>query len=355
MNYFFYFIFAAALSLILTPMVKRLAVWLQCIDKPGRERKIHTKPMPLMGGLAVFVAVLLCAIGYALFGHWDFNAVPVRFGVGMALGGLVLMIGGYFDDRYELSAKQTWIFPATAALCVVLSGVGVGITFLTNPFGGIISLGYHPLGIPLSGIFVWLWIMGMTYTTKILDGLDGLASGIALIGGLVLFALSLTAKINQPVTATLAIIFVGALLGYLVYAFHPASIFLGEGGSTFVGFFLAVLSVLSGAKIATAVLVMGIPILDVAWAIVRRIWRGQSPFTADRQHLHFLLLDAGMTQKQAVLFLYAVSAAFGFIAVFLQSLGKLVALFLLIGVMIGILGVLARVYTKHKASLVKVD
>lgn len=311
--------------------------------------------MPLMGGLAVFGTVAVGAAMYGLFGGWNFTAVPVRFAFGMGLGGLLLMIGGYLDDRYELSAKQTWIFPALAALCVVLSGVGVGITFLTNPLGGVISLQHQVLGIPLSGIFVWVWIMGMTYTTKILDGLDGLAAGIALIGGLVLFSLSLTTRINQPVTATLAIIFVGALCGYLVYAFNPASIFLGEGGSTFVGFFLAVLSVLSGAKIATAVLVMGIPILDVAWAIIRRLWQGQSPFTADRRHLHFLLLDAGMTQKQAVVFLYGVSAAFGFIAVFLQSLGKLVALFLLIGLMIGILGVLTRVYTKHKASLVKVD
>jgi UDP-GlcNAc:undecaprenyl-phosphate GlcNAc-1-phosphate transferase len=259
------------------------------------------------------------------------------------------------DDRYELSAKQTWIFPALAALCVVWSGVGVGITFLTNPLGGVISLQHHVLGVPLSGIFVWVWIMGMTYTTKILDGLDGLTAGIALIGGLVLFSLSLTARINQPIIATLAVVFVGALCGYLVYAFNPASIFLGEGGSTFVGFFLAVLAVLSGAKIATAVLVMGIPILDVAWAIVRRLWQGQSPFTADRRHLHFLLLDAGMSQKQAVLFLYGVSAAFGFIAVFLQSLGKLVALFLLIGVMISILGVLARVYSKHKSSLINMN
>lgn len=355
MNYFLYFIFAAAASLMLTPMVKRLAVWLRCIDSPGRERKIHTKPMPLMGGLAVFGTVVVCAVGYGLFGDWDFSVVPVRFVVGMGVGGLLLMLGGYFDDRYELSAKQTWVFPALAAFCVVWSGVGVGITFLTNPLGGVLSLQYHVLGIPLSGIFAWAWIMGMTYTTKILDGLDGLAAGIALIGGLVLFSLSLTTRINQPVTATLAIIFVGSLFGYLVYAFHPASIFLGEGGSTFVGFFLAALSILSGAKIATAVLVMGIPILDVAWAILRRLWRRQSPFSADRRHLHFLLLDAGMSQKQAVIFLYTVSAAFGFIAVFLQSLGKLLALFMLVGVMIAILGILTRVYTKHKASLVKVD
>lgn len=350
MGYIFYFILAAATALLLTPVVKRLAVRWKCVDKPGRERKIHTKPMPLMGGLAVFGSVLSVGIVYACLGAWDFAIVPIRFAIGMAVAGLMLMIGGYLDDRYELSAKQTWVFPALASFVVVYSGIGVGITFLTNPLGGTISLKHQLLGMPLSGLFAWVWIMGMTYTTKILDGLDGLASGISLIGGLVLFSLSLTDKINQPVTATLAIIFVGALTGYLVYAFNPASIFLGEGGSTFVGFFLAVLSVLSGAKIATAVLVMGIPILDVAWAIVRRVAQGKSPFSADRKHLHFLLLDAGMTQKQAVLFLYGVSAAFGFIAVFLQSLGKLLALFLLIGTMIATLGILARVYTRRAKS-----
>ncbi|MBL8031639.1 MAG: glycosyltransferase family 4 protein, partial [Candidatus Doudnabacteria bacterium] len=197
MNYLLYFILAAALSLAFTPLAKRVAVRLRCVDKPGRERKIHTKPMPLMGGLAVFGTVAVGAAMYGLFGGWNFTAVPVRFAFGMGLGGLLLMIGGYLDDRYELSAKQTWIFPALAALCVVLSGVGVGITFLTNPLGGVISLQHQVLGIPLSGIFVWVWIMGMTYTTKILDGLDGLAAGIALIGGLVLFSLSLTTRINQ--------------------------------------------------------------------------------------------------------------------------------------------------------------
>jgi UDP-N-acetylmuramyl pentapeptide phosphotransferase/UDP-N-acetylglucosamine-1-phosphate transferase len=193
-------------------------------------------------------------------------------------------------------------------------------------------------------------MMGMTYTTKLLDGLDGLAAGVSLIGGLVMFALSLTAKINQPVTATLAIIFVGALFGYLLYAFNPASIFLGEEGSTFLGFFLAVLSVLTGAKIATAVLVMGIPILDVAWAILRRLLRGRSPFSADREHLHFLLLDAGLSQRRAVLVYYTLAAVFGFFAVFLQSMGKLLALFLLLAVMIGLAGALASAFRKKRLS-----
>ena len=134
-------------------------------------------------------------------------------------------------------------------------------------------------------------------------------------------------------TKSLAIIFAGTCLGYLLYAFHPAKIFLGESGSTFLGFALGVFSVILGAKIATALLVMGIPILDVAWVIVRRLWYKHSPFSGDRQHLHFKLLDIGLSQKQAVLVLYGISAIFGGVAVFFQSLGKLIGLVILLCVM----------------------
>jgi UDP-GlcNAc:undecaprenyl-phosphate GlcNAc-1-phosphate transferase len=302
----------------------------------------------MLGGLVIIATVLLGGAIYAFSGHWDFAVVPQSFVFGMLGGMLILIVGGFLDDKYDLPAKVSFLFPALAALVVILSGVGVGITTLTNPFGGSISLDFGIVGIPASGIFVWIWLMGMTYTTKLLDGLDGLAAGVSLIGGLVMFALSVTDKINQPITATLAILFVGALAGYLIYAFHPASIFLGEVGSTFLGFFLAVLAVLSGAKIATAVLVMGIPMLDVAWAILRRLIRGRSPFSADREHLHFLLLDAGLTQRQAVLVFYTLAALFGFIAVFLQSLGKLIALFLMLAIMIGIVGSLASLYRRKK-------
>jgi UDP-GlcNAc:undecaprenyl-phosphate GlcNAc-1-phosphate transferase len=212
----------------------------------------------------------------------------------------------------------------------------VGIKQLSNPFGAPINLDFALLGIPFSAIFIWAWMMGMIFTTKFLDGLDGLCAGISLIGGLTLFALSLLPHINQPVTATLAIIFSGALFGYLFFAFNPASIFLGESGSTFVGFMLGVLSVISGGKIATALLVMGIPILDVAWVIVRRLWYRTSPFRADRKHLHFRLLDLGFTQRQAVLILYTISAMFGFTAIFLQSWGKLIALIILFCLMLAI-------------------
>lgn len=350
MHYLLFFIAAAIVALVATPVVKRFATRFGLVDAPGLARKIHVKPVPRFGGGAVFVGVILVALGYALFGQWDFHVVPVRFAVGIFLGSLVLMLGGALDDKYNLPAKITWLFPGLAAAMVIASGVGVGITSLANPFGGRVSLAHTLLGLPLAVIFIWLWIMGMTYTTKLLDGLDGLAAGVSLIGGLVMFSLSLTDKINQPVTATLAIIFVGALAGYLVYAFNPASIFLGEGGSTFLGFFLAVLSVLTGAKIATAVLVMGIPMLDVGWAVLRRMLRGRSPFSADREHLHFLLLDAGLSQRQAVLIYYALAAIFGFIAVSLQSMGKLLALFILLAVMIGIIGALASLYRKKQQA-----
>lgn len=345
--YLFYFILAAILSLSITPLVKRLAIRIGCVDVPNHPRKIHEKPMPMLGGLAVFIAFACAVLAYVIFGHPDWSLVPLRYFWGVLGGGLVLMIGGALDDRYALRARYSVIFPVVATTLVVLAGVGSNIGYITNPLGGTFNLQFPILGIPASIIFVWVWIMGMVYTTKILDGLDGLASGISLIGGLTLFFLSLTAKVNQPTTATLAIIFVGALAGYLVYAFNPASIFLGESGSTFLGFLLGVLSVLSGAKIATALLVMGIPILDVAWAITRRVLSGRSPFSADRQHLHFRLLDIGFSQRQTVLLLYGLSAAFGFTAVFLQSLGKLIALIILFFVTIGLIMALVLAYKRH--------
>ncbi len=348
MLYLLYFVCSLILGLLITPQVKRLAVYFGCVDKPSLPRKIHSNPIPMLGGLSVFICSIVVIGVIILAGHWNLQVVPLRFLMAIMLGGVVLMVGGYLDDKFTLPAKVTWLFPALASLIIVSSGIGIGITTLTNPLGGSISLAGTILGLPLSGFFVWVWIMGMTYTTKLLDGLDGLAAGVALIGGLVMFVLSLTDKIDQPTTATLAIVFVGALAGYLFYAFNPASIFLGEGGSTFLGFFLAVLAVLTGAKIATAVLVMGIPIFDVIWAILRRIYRKTSPFKADREHLHHLLLDSGLNQRQSVLVFYALSAIFGFMAVFLQSMGKLLALGILLALMVGILGFLASFYKKKQ-------
>lgn len=341
MNYILFLLLAGLLAVVITPLVRKFASRFGYLDIPRPPRNLHKHPVAKLGGLAIYLAVVISIVVFWLTVGIDYNIVPAKFIWAIILGGAVLMVSSLIDDKYDLSAKYLIIFPTLAALIVVYSGIGVGITFLSNPFGAPIRLDFLVLGIPASGIFIFLWLMGMMFTTKFLDGLDGLVAGIGLIASLTLFALSLTARVNQPITATLAIILVGALVGYLFYAFNPASIFLGEGGSTIIGFFLGVFSVILGGKIATALLVMGIPILDVAWVIAQRIWHRKSPFMGDRLHLHFKLLDLGFSQKQTAWVLYAISAVFGFTAVFLQSMGKLVALLILFGLMAGlILGVI---------------
>ncbi len=335
-TYLAYGLYAFIIAAILTPVVRWFAHRVKAIDIPRPPRNLHSHIVAKLGGLAIFLAVGVSILLFVYSGGVDPFLVPFKFVWATLIGGLILMIGGFFDDKYDLPPYLLWIFPALAAFVVVWSGIGVGITAISNPFGNPIDLSFKVGGLPGSAIFIFLWMMGMMFTTKFLDGLDGLVAGIGLIAGLTLFALSLSENVQQPITASFAIILVGALAGYLIYAFHPASIFLGEGGSTLIGFLLGVLSVILGGKIATALLVMGIPILDVAWVILQRLWSRQSPFRGDRLHIHFRLIDLGFSQKQTALLLYALSAVFGFTAVFLQSMGKLVAL----GVLVAIMGTL---------------
>jgi UDP-N-acetylmuramyl pentapeptide phosphotransferase/UDP-N-acetylglucosamine-1-phosphate transferase len=173
------------------------------------------------------------------------------------------------------------------------------------------------------------------YTTKLLDGVDGLVSGLGLIGSLVIFLFTSTTQYSQPDIAVAALIFSGACLGFLVLNFNPAKIFLGEGGSLFIGYVLGVLAIISGGKIAIALLIMGLPILDVFWTIARRLLKGKNPFRfADRQHLHHRLLDLGLSPRQTVAVFYVFAAVFGLSGLFLQSRGKLLALIILLGLML---------------------
>jgi UDP-GlcNAc:undecaprenyl-phosphate GlcNAc-1-phosphate transferase len=349
MDYALFLVLAFLFASLFTPLVIKFANRFKFLDIPRPPRNLHSKPVAKLGGVAIFAAVTICVALFWLIGGINAEIIPPKFIIGVLFGGLILMIGGIIDDKYDLPAKYLWIFPVMAASAVVSVGVGVGIKFISNPFGNPISLNFAILGISGSGIFIFIWLLGMMFTTKFLDGLDGLVAGIGLIAGLTLFALSLTERVNQPITATLAIILVGSLAGYLIYAFHPAKVFIGEGGSTYVGFMLGVLSVILGGKIATALLVMGIPILDVAWVIAQRLYRRKSPFVGDRLHIHFRLMDLGFTQKQTVLILYAISAVFGFTAVFLQSMGKLVALGVMFALMAFLIAFVIRSYNR-KAS-----
>ncbi|MBU6447369.1 undecaprenyl/decaprenyl-phosphate alpha-N-acetylglucosaminyl 1-phosphate transferase [Patescibacteria group bacterium] len=349
MLYVLFFIIAFVVSLLAVPVVKKAAWRFKVLDMPNDPRKIHTRPIPFLGGFAIFISFFLTLLLYLKFFDHDFAVIPARFFWGMFIGASILMIGGFLDDKYSLKPRLQIISPVLAALAVVYSGIGVGITILSNPLGGHFNLAFSVFGISASAIFIFIFVLGMIYTTKFLDGMDGLASGISAIAGLTLFFLSLTPRISQSITASLAIIFTGAVVGFLVFNFNPASIFLGESGSTLLGFMLAVFSVLLGGKIATAILVMGIPILDVAWVIARRIWYGTSPFKADRKHLHFRLLDIGFSQRQTVLILYFIAAVFGVVTLFLQSLGKLIALLILIFVM-ACLAVASVVVYKEKTA-----
>lgn len=326
---------AFLISFIATFLVSRVAMRRKIIDFPDEERRFHKTPTPTLGGVAVYASFFLVTLFVGVLGNYLLGgSLPLRVLLGIWAGGLILMIGGYLDDRYRLPPAYSIIFPVLASLTVVFSGISA--VSIHNPFSGeIIQLnGLLIGGLPLvSAAIVFVWTLAMTYTTKLLDGMDGLVTGISAIGALVIFFLSLTPEVMQTPTAFLAITLAGSLLGFLILNFYPAKIFLGEGGSTFAGFMLGVLAIVSGGKIATALLVMGIPLLDTLWVILQRLFNRQSPFRGDRRHLHFRLLDLGFSEPQAVLFLYAISGFFGAAALFLQSLGKLVALLILIAVM----------------------
>jgi UDP-GlcNAc:undecaprenyl-phosphate GlcNAc-1-phosphate transferase len=308
---------AFLLSLIFTKLVMVLAVRLKIVDIPDAERKFHIGPVPLLGGLAIFAAFFL---GLLLFhGRLIVGILTYRHWLWFFAGACFLMIGGILDDKYNLKPGKQIVWPILAIACVLAGGIGIGK--ITNPLGGFL---YFSVG--TSAAFTVIWLLVMMYTTKLLDGLDGLVTGISSIGGLIIFLFTISSKYFQPDIAIAAIIFAAACFGFLVFNWYPAKIFLGEGGSLFLGYVLGVLSIISGGKIAIALLVLGLPLLDFVWTILRRAARGKNPFrSADRAHLHYRLLDLGIGQRKTVLIFYTFSLLFGLGALFLQSRGKILA------------------------------
>jgi UDP-GlcNAc:undecaprenyl-phosphate GlcNAc-1-phosphate transferase len=356
-DYLIIFIFTIFLSLFFTFSVKKIAIASGIIDKPDMERKRHKQATPLLGGLSIFLSffiVLYFSRDYVLAGdlepsHW----------LGVFIGAGFLMIGGLLDDKYNLNPSWQIIFPILAALAVAAGGVG--IEKITNPFGGFFY--FDIFKFPLiswtgkiyylaaaSNAFTVLWLAGMMYTTKLLDGLDGLVAGIITIGAFIIFLFTMTTKYYQPDMGLASLILAGACLGFLIFNWHPAKIFLGEGGSLFLGFILGVLAIISGGKIAIALLIIGIPIMDVIWTIIRRLLAGKNPFSfSDRQHLHFRLHDSGLGTKKTVLIYYCLSFFFGLSALFLQSQGKLLALGVLVLIMLAVV-ICFRYLDKNKQA-----
>lgn len=295
-----------------------MALRFQIVDKPNIERKIHSKPIPLMGGLAIFISFFL--VLFIFKEHLVAGDLNYHHWLGFFVGAIFLLIGGILDDKYNLAPIWQLIGPILAIIAVI--GGGVRIEEVSHPLGGFI-----PFSWGLSSLIIFIWLLGMIYTTKLLDGLDGLASGVSAIGALIIFLFTISTKYYQADLALASLAFFAVLLGFLVFNFNPAKIFLGESGSVLLGYILGVLAIISGGKIAIALLVLGLPVLDLLWTIIRRLWAGKNPFrSADRKHLHHRLLDLGLSQRKAVLFFYLVAAFFGFSALLLQSQGKLLAL-----------------------------
>jgi len=318
------------LSFILTPFIKKLAITTKVISIPKDARNIHKKPIPLLGGLGIYISFMLVII----FKPGALS--PAEKGI--LIGATFIIIGGFIDDVMEIKPWQKLLFQLAATLSLIY--YGVTITILTNPFfvgGSYVNIGL--LYIP----FTVIWIIGVTNAFNLIDGLDGLAAGIALISCLTIFIIAImNNRIAAAVfTATLS----GAILGFLPYNFNPASIFLGDTGSQLLGFLLAAISIEGAIKsaaafaIAVPILALGLPIYDTIFAMIRRKINGKPIMQADRGHLHHRLLDMGLTQRQAVIIMYLISAVLGGIAILAMQCNSRQSYFLLAIVMIVIISV----------------
>lgn len=312
-------VLAFGIPLAVTPLIRMLALRAGAVDKPG-ERKVHRRPVPCWGGLGIFLGFTTAVL---------FGVHLSREIIGMLLGGLVALAVGMIDDRRELSPWAKLAGEVAAALVAV--AFGVKIRFVTNPFGGLIGLGYFSIPLTI------LWIVAIANAINLVDGLDGLAAGVSAISAATVAVVSFGQR-EMPV-AVMAALLAAASLGFLPHNFHPARIFMKDAGAMFLGFMLASLSALGLTKSATAfslilpILILGIPIFDMLFAIVRRVLQRRPIFSPDRGHIHHRLLDLGLTQRRAVLLIYAVNLLLGGSAVLLTYLTTeqgLVMLFLLL-------------------------
>lgn len=328
-------VIAATFSYILLPVGRRLKL----VDDPSAaERKVHKKPTVLIGGFAIAFAIILMLVGAQIYTP---NLMPELSGLqwcALAIAAIIIFSVGYIDDRYTIPPSKQILGPIFAAAFVVIGGIT--ISKITNPAGGEFSFASIPV---ISAILTFVWLMGMMYSTKLLDGLDGLSTGLSGIGAVMIFALTQTNQYYEPRVGFIAIIFAGACFGFLILNFHPARAFLGEGGSLFMGFCLGILAIMSGSKIATTLLVMGLPVVDVARVIIMRRLSGHPIARGDSQHLHHLLLANGLSHRGAVLLYYACGAIFGVTALFLQSRGKIIMLAALT-----MFGVVAAFYLQNR-------
>jgi UDP-GlcNAc:undecaprenyl-phosphate GlcNAc-1-phosphate transferase len=338
------FLAAGLIALLLTPLVRELAIRHGLLDRPN-HRRVNERPVPRAGGLAVAAAFLLVGTTFALLdAGGDLVPRPLFMESGelvaLLAGGLLAGVVGGLDDWLDLRAR--WQLAGQVALAAFAAALGIGVGAINNPFGPgtIVFEGAFAAG------FTIVWIVGMMNAINFIDGLDGLSSGIAIIAAVTLGVISLTTQIGQPFIAVLCFGLAGALVGFLRWNFHPAAIFAGTSGVMFIGYTLALLSILGSAKVAIAVLVLAVPIIDAFWIIVRRVASGRSPFTPDRGHIHHRLLDLGLSHRQTVLLIYAICTALGLLALVLSGANQVYAF---LGVLVGF-GLVLLLLTRGEAE-----
>lgn len=347
-------LFAGAIAFLVsyfsTPLVIRFAKFINIVDDPNIDKhpkKIHKYPTPRGGGLAVYIGIVVATL---LFLPIDRHLSAILFGA------TLILILGILDDKYNIHPYKR--LAAQLFIAAIPISSGIGISFLTNPAGGIIDLSQPQISFSFLGqersvwlladVFALLWIIFMMNMLNMgAKGVDGQLPGVAAIGAFTIAALSLkfSADITQWPIIILAIIMGGAYLGFLPWNFYPQKIMPSYSGSTLAGYMLAVLSILSTTKVGTLIVVLGIPLADTGYSIVRRIARGKSPFWGDRGHLHHKLLDLGLSKKQVSIAYWVGTAILGILALNLNTSFKL---YIIVGVMLSIGGILVWLTYRQK-------
>jgi UDP-GlcNAc:undecaprenyl-phosphate GlcNAc-1-phosphate transferase len=320
------FVMAGVLSYLFTPLVKKLAYKIGAIDVPKDSRRMHKKPIPRLGGLAIFLGFIISIL---------FVGDLSRSMQSILMGASIIVILGIFDDVMALSAKLKFLVQIIAACIPVFYGeLSINIITNFNLFSDKMYLNLGVFAVPLTII----WIVGITNAVNLIDGLDGLAVGVSSIASITMLAVALLA--GEPGIAVTMAVLAGACVGFMPYNINPAQIFMGDTGSTFLGFMLATVSIQGMFKLYAIIsfvvpfLILGLPIFDTIYAIVRRVLAGKSPMSPDRGHIHHRLIDMGFNQKQSVAILYAISGTLGLSAVVLTTSGETKAMLLVVAVIL---------------------
>jgi UDP-N-acetylmuramyl pentapeptide phosphotransferase/UDP-N-acetylglucosamine-1-phosphate transferase len=360
---------AFLLTALLVPPVERLCQRRGWVQKPG-GRRLHARPTANVGGIAIYFGFALTFLATLAVEGLDPSLQRSPFEalrVGLVLvGGAVLFAVMWLDDILELAWWQKFIGQFLAALIAIgpflwdhtrypgLEGLptearGVILTAFNTPFGSQIDL--YALSPWLAILATVFWIGWMSNVVNFVDGLDGIAAGISLIAALMLALHALRLDPPQITIALLPLALAGACAGFLLFNFPPAKIFMGDSGAEFLGYMLGVSAIIGGAKLATVLLVLGVPILDVIWLIVSRILSGRAPMSSGRDHLHLRLRDLGFSQRQIAIFYYGLSASFGLVGISGTSPTiKLIALILLGLIGAGVIGYAALASERKLSS-----